>query len=687
MKKFLFGFLLFFSFSFLLTQASYSETELQKAITWMYENELTIYNNPEDFMSNNPINREQASKFFWVIAENIYKKWKTSTINCSFNDIKKADPTLQTNIIDACKLGIFRWYKQNFDPKRQLSNAEGLAVLTRIVDYTPSENQNPWYKKYYDMIMFRWIIDVDWLRLKDEWFAQQKATRWEIALMIYKTYNKKINKGQQKEEMENPYEKIYQTAYPELLNEYSIEFSHDFTNAPSLTEDKKQMIRTAFNLAFGNALYVMKNWWLINQTDIDKIKWISIDHFDWERTMVWWYCKTISRSVTWGGVINSFGWFGYATYPNNDVLSLEEYYKSPYIQHIFYHEVWHYIDLVKNQWAREFWEICWTNLNGLEMEGSIKSQCNEDAFVEEYGMTMPVEDFATAFAINFYPKISYSYTRNNLFLKEKFTFLNSLINKIYPEIISCPTNQHVEYGICEPNQRACIEWWTYWYQQRDSNSLSWSSCILPSTPTWPTTNNSNDPCLAPKDTLTYAVMCKDENGCRVYDQHFEDGQCVKNSTSSISSTWSIIPSTWSTASSTNCSIGQHKENDICISNNRTCTVDNGIWEQIWIGSHISWIGSRWPCSNLSCNEWYSVHSISVSEPWMYEFHCELLCQNWYHQENGSCSVNQRYCTTTDNRQWIQCWTNNIWDTCRNGCSSWYQLILMTWSCWYSCIIP
>ena len=38
--------------------------ELQKAITWMYDNGMTRYNEPVSFMANDPINREQAAKFF-----------------------------------------------------------------------------------------------------------------------------------------------------------------------------------------------------------------------------------------------------------------------------------------------------------------------------------------------------------------------------------------------------------------------------------------------------------------------------------------------------------------------------------------------------------------------------------------------------------------------------------------------
>jgi hypothetical protein len=38
--------------------------ELQKAISWMYDNGMTRYNDPVSFMASSPINREQAAKFF-----------------------------------------------------------------------------------------------------------------------------------------------------------------------------------------------------------------------------------------------------------------------------------------------------------------------------------------------------------------------------------------------------------------------------------------------------------------------------------------------------------------------------------------------------------------------------------------------------------------------------------------------
>ena len=53
--------------------SKYNE-ELQKAITWMYDNWMTRYNDPDSFMAKWFINREQAAKFFWVLAEKIWKQ-------------------------------------------------------------------------------------------------------------------------------------------------------------------------------------------------------------------------------------------------------------------------------------------------------------------------------------------------------------------------------------------------------------------------------------------------------------------------------------------------------------------------------------------------------------------------------------------------------------------------------------
>ena len=169
--------------------SKYNE-ELQEAITWMYENWMTRYNDPDSFMAKNPINREQAAKFFWVLAENIYKKENIEGNNCNFVDLSKADPTLQENIVKSCEQWLFQWYNWKFDPKTNLSNAQALAVLSRIVNGKLDESNVPWYENYYKSDNLWVHVLANGLKLWLMSSADEQATRWEIAIMIYRTANK-----------------------------------------------------------------------------------------------------------------------------------------------------------------------------------------------------------------------------------------------------------------------------------------------------------------------------------------------------------------------------------------------------------------------------------------------------------------------------------------------------------------
>ena len=169
--------------------SKYNE-ELQEAITWMYENWMTKFNNPDSFMANSPINREQASKFFWVLAEKIYEKQSSEQFSCNFKDLSTADPTLQENIIQSCELWLFQWHNWKFDPKSNLTNAQALAVLSRIVNSKLDESSIPWYWNYYKSDNLWTHVLAKWLKLWSISSAEKQANRWEIAIMIYRTANK-----------------------------------------------------------------------------------------------------------------------------------------------------------------------------------------------------------------------------------------------------------------------------------------------------------------------------------------------------------------------------------------------------------------------------------------------------------------------------------------------------------------
>lgn len=169
-------------------RTKYNE-ELQKAITRMYENWMTKFNNPISFMADWAINREQAAKFFWVLAETIYNKEANKENLCKFSDILSADPTLQENIVQSCELWLFQWHNWIFDPKTNLTNAQALAVLSRIVNGKLDENFQPWYSNYYRSDNLWKYVLANWLRIWSISSAEKEATRWEIAIMIYRTAN------------------------------------------------------------------------------------------------------------------------------------------------------------------------------------------------------------------------------------------------------------------------------------------------------------------------------------------------------------------------------------------------------------------------------------------------------------------------------------------------------------------
>ena len=152
--------------------------QLQNAITWMYNAGLTMYSTIADFLPNNTMTREEASKFFGVFAENEFSKIEDTALPCNFYDIQKADPTLRNNIISACRLGIFKWYQGNFSPLDKLTNAQAITVLMRIIVGTLTEPLTAYYTNY--------LLKAQEFGLVGTVNVNDYTTRWAAAILLYK---------------------------------------------------------------------------------------------------------------------------------------------------------------------------------------------------------------------------------------------------------------------------------------------------------------------------------------------------------------------------------------------------------------------------------------------------------------------------------------------------------------------
>jgi hypothetical protein len=100
-----------------------------------------------------------------------------------------ADSTLQENIVQACQMWLFQWYNGKYSPKTNLTNSQALAVLSRIVNGKLDEGIKPRYRNYYQSSNLWKYVFANWLKIWSIWMAEKQATRWEIAVMIYRTAN------------------------------------------------------------------------------------------------------------------------------------------------------------------------------------------------------------------------------------------------------------------------------------------------------------------------------------------------------------------------------------------------------------------------------------------------------------------------------------------------------------------
>lgn len=182
-------------------------------------------------------------------------------------------------------------------------------------------------------------------------------------------------------------------------------------------------------------------------------------------------------------------------------------------------------------------------------------------------------------------------------------------------------------------------------------------------------------------------------------EHYEDNRCVSNNKSCILDNWYWRQNWYGTYwgncyadscnswyiisngkcvlqnnnNSNNCYSDQHYENGYCVSNTKYCNISNGSGKQTWYGNNWS------ECRADSCNSWY----------YIYNWYCTPSnnnCGNSQHYENGYCVSNTRNCSL-NNGEGTQTWNGSYWGSCyANYCDNDYTLsngnCIKKWNCTY-----
>ncbi len=157
------------------------DAELEQAVTWMHTNDLTRYDNVQDYRPADTLTREQAAKFFWNFALYMQKSVIKSEEECGFSDIANADYTLVSHITNSCMLGIFQWSQWLFKPFDPITRAEAMTVVVRILEWFQNENLTPRRSEYHKLARQLGITNEN-----DVYSLDTPISRYEIALMIYR---------------------------------------------------------------------------------------------------------------------------------------------------------------------------------------------------------------------------------------------------------------------------------------------------------------------------------------------------------------------------------------------------------------------------------------------------------------------------------------------------------------------
>ena len=176
---------------FVLCLSSFASADkVDDAISWMYDNGLTIHNNKIDFMANRWLRRDEAAKFYVNFSKLLGKTTYVKTTNqCVFSDINDSRFDLKDIVVESCRLWLFQGSKGKFSPKSQLTNAQAITVLVRLLAGNQSEvwlthRANNYYTKANELGILQSVS----MNSKDS-----IATRGNVWVIIYNGDNLQNN--------------------------------------------------------------------------------------------------------------------------------------------------------------------------------------------------------------------------------------------------------------------------------------------------------------------------------------------------------------------------------------------------------------------------------------------------------------------------------------------------------------
>ena len=159
-----------------------SEDEM---ILFLNEKWITIHNNWNNFKPNQTLRRDEAAKMLSIAYKYLSNKADLSNtfFSCSFWDLDKARSDLKEIIVESCRLWLFKWSNNIFNPQNTITNAQVLTVIGRMLYGMQNEWWDHYAKNYIDKLTNAWYLS-DMNLSRSNWDIP--ASRWDIAKLLRK---------------------------------------------------------------------------------------------------------------------------------------------------------------------------------------------------------------------------------------------------------------------------------------------------------------------------------------------------------------------------------------------------------------------------------------------------------------------------------------------------------------------
>ncbi|MDR2191194.1 MAG: hypothetical protein LBP53_08805 [Candidatus Peribacteria bacterium] len=113
---------------------------LEDAVQWGYDKGLTSFSITNSFRAYDTLRRDEAAKFFVEFARVNGNMNYSYGNNCSFYDLNAARSDLKTYVTDACSYGFLKGNGNYIYPSQNLTNAQSITVVVRMIDGYQSES-------------------------------------------------------------------------------------------------------------------------------------------------------------------------------------------------------------------------------------------------------------------------------------------------------------------------------------------------------------------------------------------------------------------------------------------------------------------------------------------------------------------------------------------------------------------